>query len=158
MIKIAADESKNADKYGEADAFIFVIISHGNQGEIFGSDCIHVPLYEFFDLFDGENCKPLVGKPKIFMVAACRGGKSLCTRVSLYWRMSVDTGDNEYFQLYLLQTVALTVSWHSEWNYHSNGMHISFINCHLATVSGPTLHKTQCKSLQVHGPNLTLAR
>ncbi|KAK7922381.1 hypothetical protein WMY93_009283 [Mugilogobius chulae] len=59
------DHEKNA-------SFVCVILSHGDEGEIYGTDG---PVK--FDLltryFKGNNCRKLLGKPKLFFIQACRG-------------------------------------------------------------------------------------
>ena len=52
---------------------IAFIMTHGGEGGIlFGSDGKHVTIDEMASLFNGSNCPQLVGKPKIFVIQACR--------------------------------------------------------------------------------------
>jgi len=56
------------------DGFVFVIMSHGRPGHILGIDGKEVSIKdEIIKQFDGENCKVLIGKPKIFIIQACQG-------------------------------------------------------------------------------------
>ena len=48
-------------------------MTHGGEGgKLFGSDGQHVTVDEMASLFNGSNCPQLVGKPKIFVIQACR--------------------------------------------------------------------------------------
>ncbi|XP_038060322.1 caspase-6-like [Patiria miniata] len=60
--------------HSEADCFLCSFLTHGDDGIIYGYDGT-LPLQELFDYFRGENCKSLIGKPKIFLIQACRGDK-----------------------------------------------------------------------------------
>ena len=55
------------------DSFVCCLLSHGNAGRIYGSDSTDIVLNEIYNLFDAKNCPTLGGKPKIFIVQACRG-------------------------------------------------------------------------------------
>ena len=63
------------------DAFVLVILSHGKQGGVYGMDgdleneSGFVLLDDIMSLFDGANCPSLSGKPKMFFIQACQGGK-----------------------------------------------------------------------------------
>ncbi|CAL1614292.1 unnamed protein product [Knipowitschia caucasica] len=61
------DHSKNA-------SFVCVILSHGNEDGIFGTDKL-ITLEDITKYFKGDKCKTLVGKPKLFFLQACRGTK-----------------------------------------------------------------------------------
>ncbi|XP_071828677.1 caspase-6-like isoform X2 [Apostichopus japonicus] len=56
------------------DCFLCVFLTHGDAGIIYGSDNSAVRLKEdVFNIFKGNNCSSLIGKPKIFIIQACRG-------------------------------------------------------------------------------------
>ncbi|XP_062603141.1 caspase-2-like [Saccostrea cucullata] len=57
-----------------ADAAFVCLLSHGEEGYIFGTDGRKLQLDSVFKLFDNSNCPSLLGKPKIFVIQACRGG------------------------------------------------------------------------------------
>nr|KAG5688888.1 hypothetical protein BaRGS_016456 [Batillaria attramentaria] len=57
-----------------ADASILCMLSHGEEGYVFGTDGKRIPLDEIFLLFDNHRCPALMNKPKIFFIQACRGG------------------------------------------------------------------------------------
>uniref|UniRef100_A0A3B4CM63 Caspase-6 n=1 Tax=Pygocentrus nattereri TaxID=42514 RepID=A0A3B4CM63_PYGNA len=56
----------------DADCFVCVFLSHGEDGHVYAHDD-KVDIKEITALFRGEQCKSLVGKPKIFIFQACRG-------------------------------------------------------------------------------------
>jgi len=54
------------------NSFVMALMSHGDDGVIYSTDdCIDIK--DFVDLFRGDNCPTLNGKPKIFIFQACRG-------------------------------------------------------------------------------------
>ncbi|XP_061197056.1 uncharacterized protein LOC133205296 [Saccostrea echinata] len=57
-----------------ADATFVCLLSHGEEGYIFGTDGRKLQLDSVFKLFDNSNCPSLLNKPKIFVIQACRGG------------------------------------------------------------------------------------
>lgn len=54
------------------DCFVCCILTHGEHGQLWGSDA-KFPLDMMFNFFLGDNCRTLVGKPKIFFIQACQG-------------------------------------------------------------------------------------
>ena len=65
------DESKHKD-HKNADAFILCIMSHGKNEQIVVQDNGTIKMEEIVNQFNGINCQDLVGKPKLFIVQACR--------------------------------------------------------------------------------------
>ena len=55
--------------------FVLVLLTHGNEGYVVGSDNKQVELAWIYELFNNDNCTPLRGKPKLFFIDACRGGQ-----------------------------------------------------------------------------------
>ena len=55
------------------DCFMLWLMSHGRSGEVFCSDGNTIPIQTLQDLF--SDCHTLSGKPKLFFIQACRGGK-----------------------------------------------------------------------------------
>lgn len=55
------------------DAIVVIILSHGTKGCVYGTDNIGVRLDEIYSYFNNENCRYLIGKPKMFFIQACRG-------------------------------------------------------------------------------------
>ncbi|XP_077534476.1 caspase-3-like [Haemaphysalis longicornis] len=83
LFKVAQEEQQKA-----ADCLVVVLMSHGGMVTIRGSDneplpqqCIYgsddepVALESICELFNNKNCPSLQGKPKLFFIQACRGGK-----------------------------------------------------------------------------------
>ncbi|KAK3585454.1 hypothetical protein CHS0354_003301 [Potamilus streckersoni] len=58
--------------HSDADCFVCVLLSHGEEGIIFGVDG-PLEIKNIFNLFKGQNCRTLAGKPKLFFIQACRG-------------------------------------------------------------------------------------
>ncbi|XP_053328233.1 caspase-8-like [Spea bombifrons] len=69
-MEIYANES-----HDDKDSFVCFILSHGKLGEIFGTDGELIPIRRLTACFNGQHCKSLVGKPKIFFIQACQGDK-----------------------------------------------------------------------------------
>ena len=69
--------SKAADRVEDGhDSFICFITSHGNNDGILGVDDRVVKAAELVDIVKPGSCKKLVGKPKIFIIQACRGNEA----------------------------------------------------------------------------------
>ncbi|XP_038611176.1 caspase-3 [Tachyglossus aculeatus] len=60
------------EDHSKRSSFVCVLLSHGEEGVIFGTDG-SLELKSLANLFRGDNCRSLVGKPKLFIVQACRG-------------------------------------------------------------------------------------
>ncbi|XP_045444993.1 caspase-6 isoform X2 [Pipistrellus kuhlii] len=58
----------------DADCFVCVFLSHGEGNHIYAFDA-KIEIQTLTGLFKGDKCKGLVGKPKIFIIQACRGNK-----------------------------------------------------------------------------------
>ena len=73
------DIIKAAEEYGQKDhsqfdAFVFIIMTHGNhQDSIFGVDGRKARVEDIMTEFNGATCPSLRGKPKLFFIQACRG-------------------------------------------------------------------------------------
>ncbi|KAL1023792.1 hypothetical protein UPYG_G00046220 [Umbra pygmaea] len=66
-------DAANAN-HSDADCFVCVFLSHGESDHIFAYNG-KIFIKDIVDLFKGDKCKSLVGKPKIFILQACRGDK-----------------------------------------------------------------------------------
>nr|6PPM_A Chain A, Ancestral Caspase-6 Large Subunit [Homo sapiens]6PPM_C Chain C, Ancestral Caspase-6 Large Subunit [Homo sapiens]6PPM_G Chain G, Ancestral Caspase-6 Large Subunit [Homo sapiens]6PPM_J Chain J, Ancestral Caspase-6 Large Subunit [Homo sapiens] len=66
-------EASTAD-HSDADCFVCVFLSHGEDGHVYANDA-KIEIQELTNLFKGDKCQSLVGKPKIFIIQACRGDK-----------------------------------------------------------------------------------
>uniref|UniRef100_A0A672T9N8 Caspase 6 n=1 Tax=Sinocyclocheilus grahami TaxID=75366 RepID=A0A672T9N8_SINGR len=65
--------SAAAANHVDADCFVCVFLSHGENGHIFANDG-QIQIQEITDLFKGNKCRSLVGKPKIFIFVCGCGG------------------------------------------------------------------------------------
>ncbi|KAM3864809.1 LOW QUALITY PROTEIN: caspase-6-like [Diretmus argenteus] len=68
-MKIMAAEADHAD----ADD-VCVFLSHGENDHVYAHDA-KIRIQDITDLLRGDKCRSLVGKPKIFILQACRGDK-----------------------------------------------------------------------------------
>jgi len=59
----------------EADMTIVVILSHGKDGVVYASDGQSINMEYIYEFFNNRNCPSLRGKPKFFIVQACRGDR-----------------------------------------------------------------------------------
>ena len=65
------------------DALAVIILSHGCEDGVYGSDGQVVPVETILRYFNNDNCTALIGKPKIFFLTACRGGECIIFSVNL---------------------------------------------------------------------------
>merc|ERR1739838_299452 len=73
VLKRAAEET---DKETVGSCLICAISSHGDEHDIILTKCMSwVPLVDFVEPFSDTKCESLRGKPKVFIVQACRGRK-----------------------------------------------------------------------------------
>jgi len=59
----------------EADMAIVVILSHGKDGVVYAADGQSINMEYIYEFFNNRNCRNLMGKPKFFIVQACRGDR-----------------------------------------------------------------------------------
>ncbi|KAK6170501.1 hypothetical protein SNE40_018881 [Patella caerulea] len=68
-----------SEDHSEADCLVVTVMSHGSEYGICGTDYgnnddySHVHIHDIVDLFKANSCRSLAGKPKIFIINACRG-------------------------------------------------------------------------------------
>jgi len=55
--------------------FVMFVLSHGVDGHVYALNGEKISIQEIVNFFEGDNCKALRGKPKLFFVQACQGGK-----------------------------------------------------------------------------------
>ncbi|XP_019614152.1 PREDICTED: malignant fibrous histiocytoma-amplified sequence 1 homolog [Branchiostoma belcheri] len=68
---VTKDVSKR--DHSSYDCFVLFLLSHGTETGVLGTDGQHVSVDSIISSF--QACKSLVGKPKLFFIQACRGGK-----------------------------------------------------------------------------------
>lgn len=59
--------------HSNSDCLLVAVLSHGDDGEIIYAYDSPYQISNLWKPFTGELCRTLVGKPKIFIVQACRG-------------------------------------------------------------------------------------
>ncbi|XP_053112394.1 caspase-6 isoform X2 [Hemicordylus capensis] len=64
----------SAAEHEDADCFMCVFLSHGEGDHIYSYDA-KIQIQSLTEMFKGDKCPSLVGKPKIFVIQACRGDK-----------------------------------------------------------------------------------
>ncbi|XP_069049267.1 caspase-3-like [Lepisosteus oculatus] len=65
-------QSISREDHSKAASFVCVLLSHGDEGVLFGTDgCLEIK--KLAGYFRGDRCRTLVGKPKLFFIQACRG-------------------------------------------------------------------------------------
>ncbi|XP_003737223.2 caspase-2 [Galendromus occidentalis] len=57
-------------------AFVLIMMSHGEVNHIYGNDYNLVKLQDIFEKFNNYNCPALRERPKLFFIQSCRGGLS----------------------------------------------------------------------------------
>ena len=73
MLKLLTETAeKDFSKY---DCFVCVILSHGSKDGIYGTDDEVINIEAITSLFRRDECSSLEGKPKIFLIQACRGNQ-----------------------------------------------------------------------------------
>lgn len=71
---VALMRSVSTDDHSKRSSFICVILSHGDEGRIFGTNG-PIDLKLLTGFFRGDYCRSLTGKPKLFIIQACRGSE-----------------------------------------------------------------------------------
>ncbi|XP_027275384.2 caspase-14 [Cricetulus griseus] len=62
------------DNWEEPVSCAFVVLmAHGEEGLLEGEDKKMVRLEDLFEVLNNKNCKALRGKPKVYIIQACRG-------------------------------------------------------------------------------------
>ncbi|KAM6441367.1 caspase-6 isoform 1-T1 [Liasis olivaceus] len=61
-------------QHEDADCFVCVFLSHGEDNHVYAYDA-KINIQMLTNMFRGDKCPSLIGKPKIFIIQACRGDK-----------------------------------------------------------------------------------
>ena len=75
ILDILQEEARDVQFHRNADCFILIILTHGTQNAIYGSDGKTVDIKEIKDTFNARNFICMENKPKLFFFQACRGEK-----------------------------------------------------------------------------------
>ncbi|XP_030078346.1 caspase-1-A [Microcaecilia unicolor] len=86
-MKKALKDFSCREEHEHSDSTFIVLMSHGVRKGICGVNCTEedtdiLSLDTVFEIFNNENCRALVEKPKIILIQACRGEKKGKTLVS----------------------------------------------------------------------------
>ncbi|KAL9966428.1 hypothetical protein ACROYT_G024498 [Oculina patagonica] len=96
MLKAAADFA--AKDHSHFDAFVFVVMSHGDERDvIYGVDERKTTIEDLMSEFKAPNCPTLRNKPKLFFIQTCRGPKeesSSATTGNSDWCMEAFSPDS----------------------------------------------------------------
>ncbi|CAG7826809.1 unnamed protein product [Allacma fusca] len=60
------------DDHSSRDCLVVVIMSHGEKNQIYAQDGT-ISVNKIWEAFQADKCPTLAGKPKIFIIQACRG-------------------------------------------------------------------------------------
>ncbi|XP_054887283.1 caspase-8 [Poeciliopsis prolifica] len=66
-------ERISKQNHSQNDSLVVCILSHGQEGKVYGVDGKPVLIRKLTELIDGWNCRTLIGKPKMFFIQACQG-------------------------------------------------------------------------------------
>ncbi|KAA0719813.1 Caspase-7 [Triplophysa tibetana] len=69
----AALTKASEDNHTDMSCFVCVLMSHGKEGTILGSDQRWIPIKTLTSTMTADLCPTLQDKPKIFFLQACRG-------------------------------------------------------------------------------------
>ncbi|XP_051960572.1 caspase 21, apoptosis-related cysteine peptidase [Xyrauchen texanus] len=72
---VAALTKVSKDNHEDMSCFVCVLMSHGEEGQILGSDQRWIPIKTLTSTMTSDLCPCLQGKPKLFFLQACRGSK-----------------------------------------------------------------------------------
>ena len=61
-----------ASDYHEMGSLFVILLSHGEKEAIYSTNSEKIHLFDIISHFTAENCPSLAGKPKIFIIQACR--------------------------------------------------------------------------------------
>jgi len=74
FFKVITEFSSNK-MHQDADMAVVVILSHGKDGVVYAADGQSINMEFIYEFFNNRNCPMLRGKPKFFIVQACRGDR-----------------------------------------------------------------------------------
>ncbi|KAL4823360.1 hypothetical protein H8958_000747, partial [Nasalis larvatus] len=99
IVELMRNVSK--EDHSKRSSFVCVLLSHGEEGIIFGTNG-PLDLKKITSFFRGDCCRSLTGKPKLFIIQACRGTELDC---------GIETDGVEADFLYAYSTAPGYYSW-----------------------------------------------
>lgn len=67
-------KEKRQNLVNKHKVFVLCLLSHGDDGVVYGSDGEKVEIEKIIAEFDGKRCEALIDRPKLFFIQACQGG------------------------------------------------------------------------------------
>ncbi|XP_069174400.1 caspase-1 isoform X1 [Procambarus clarkii] len=126
-IKVVIQDMAFGTDHTDCDMLVVVFMSHGEQDILWGRDG-HIKADFLFESFQGDQCKSLAGKPKLFFIQACRG-EGLDAGVTLVRARPSDETDSGYLSYKIPETADFLICWstvpvisgHFSWRNTTNG-------------------------------------
>lgn len=87
FFRVLTDHAQRVD-HSTFDCFVCCILTHGDEGRLYGTNGKAVVIRDLLSLFKGASAATLRGKPKLFFIQACQGrdthpGKFFFTRITV---------------------------------------------------------------------------
>ena len=119
QIRITIDKLARED-FSDHDCLVICVLTHGELNHLHAKDDKYYVEY-LFDSFRSDRCKTLAGKPKIFIIQACRGD-----RLDKGTILSFDVEDSPSCSVRIPQWADFlmaysTVPGYSSWRNYTNG-------------------------------------
>lgn len=73
LFNVLESESRQRSRHQYEDCFVCCIMTHGDKGNTLAAKDASYSLGNVIDIFNSTRCPSLAGKPKIFIIQACRG-------------------------------------------------------------------------------------
>ncbi|CAG2110522.1 unnamed protein product [Medioppia subpectinata] len=97
MTKMATED------HSDSDCVVVVVLTHGDEQSLWARNAKY-PIDTLFAYFTGDRCPTLVGKPKIFIIQACRG-EGIDSGIKMK-TLGVDEVDSNHEIVYKIPTIA----------------------------------------------------
>ncbi|VDN05970.1 unnamed protein product [Thelazia callipaeda] len=77
-MRAAIEDFAKDKRHRNLDSCVVCVLTHGEQGKIFGTDDNPITVVEFVSTLNSRNSPGLARKPKLFFLQACRGQQYDC--------------------------------------------------------------------------------
>ncbi|XP_063333300.1 caspase-6-like [Pelmatolapia mariae] len=91
------------EDHSDADCFLLAFLSHGDDNYVYCHEGI-ISIQEITSMFKGDKCRDLVGKPKIFIIQACRG-KEFDVAVTVTEASTMESEEKVFMDASTIQTL-----------------------------------------------------